>query len=101
MQVVYETITAQASEGLSMNEEVPVAIPADMPGELLIMAALQQVNQQGANGKVHVAITSYVQNGQVHQGSWPIVSGSNITNVTGSLQVTSAAATATVVIFPL
>ena len=101
MQVLYEIITAQASEGLSMNEEAPVNIPPGVGGEILITSALQQVSQRGANGGAQIAITSYIQDGQLHEGNWPLLTGKNITSVTGSLKVTSAEAVGTVVVLTL
>ena len=83
-----------------MTESSPVDIPPGV-GPVVVTAALQQVSQHAANSAAQIAITSYVQDGQAHEGSWPLVAGRNITSVTGSLKVTSADATGTIVIFSL
>ena len=46
---------------------------------------------------VQIAITAYVPNGETHEGSWPILKGNNI-RVTTTLSVSSARATASVLI---
>jgi hypothetical protein len=98
METICETITAQAAEGLFINEWIKVDVTATPSTEVLIACALQQVNQQGANGKAQIAITAYVQNGETHEGSWPILKANNITSVTTTLSVSSARATASVLI---
>jgi hypothetical protein len=98
MKAFCETIRAQASEGLTFTESVHVAVTPDFGSEILVTCALQQVNQQGANGQAQVSITGYIQDGKTNQGSWPLLIGKNITDVTSSLAVTSTAAVATVII---
>lgn len=92
MQFWYEDIWAQESGGSPFTENETVNIP---PTAVLVTCALQQVNQQGSNGQAQMAITSYVQNGDPHNGSWQIINGDNITSVTFSLTVNNARAQGT------
>jgi hypothetical protein len=92
MQFWYEHIWAEESGGSPFTE----TFTADFPStDVLVTCALQQVNQQGLNGKAQIAITSYVQNGSPFNGSWQILNGNNITSVTFSLTVTNALAQGT------
>ena len=92
------SISAEASGGPTYTETATINIPSS---HVLIMCSLNQVNQQGSNGQAQVSITSYVQGGNTNTGSWLTLDLDNITSVTFSLTVTSAAARAAGIIFTL
>jgi hypothetical protein len=92
MQFWYEDIWAEESGGSNFSETFTVNIPST---NVLVMCALQQVNQQGGNGQAQMAITSYVQRGSPFNGSWQILNGNGITSVTFTLTVNNARAQGT------
>ena len=98
MQISYESVTAQNPNAAPFSESATIT-PSNPSAFDFITCALQQVDQLGANGQAQIAITAYVQNGEAHEGNWPILSGTNITSVSFSLTVASARAAATVVMF--
>lgn len=92
MQFWYDDIWAEESGGSPFSETFTADIPST---DVLVTCALQQVNQQGGGGQAQIAITSYVQNGDPHEGSWQILNGNNITSVTFTLTVVNARAQGT------
>ncbi len=97
MRFWYKTIWASEGSGpftdpSPFTESMTIDIPST---DVLALTFLQQVTQGGIGGTAQTVITSYVEKGDPHSGSWQIMNGNDVSSVTFSLTVEEAYATST------
>jgi hypothetical protein len=93
MQFWYQELWADNSGESPFSETGRIELPST---DVLVLCGLQQVNQlESEEGQAQIAVTKYVQDGDLHEGSWPILQGNNITEVIFTLTVVYASAQGT------